>query len=132
MTTFYHYTSKYHLDSIISDGAIYPTESNISHTKPHAGPDVVWLLDIADPSGDHGLYSELSLYDKREVCIEVAVPAIRWLNWQPALSMSQWWRDGLIEAGGGPESASHWYVWPASIGKRHWRSITVDGQPIKF
>lgn len=123
--TLYHFTSLYHLPKIKADGVIRPTESNFSRHTPNAGPQVVWLTDLPD-MGDvsHGL--EGSLYDKKQVRIEVRVPAIRWLDWPPALSqMRPDVRDSLIHNGGGMEAAEHWYVLPGRIPASRWVDIHV-------
>lgn len=121
----YHFTSLYHLPKIEADGVIRPTESNFSRTTPNAGPPVVWLTDLPD-MGDvsHGL--EGSLYDKKQVRIAVNVPAIRWLDWPPALSkMPGDVRDSLIHWGGGMEAAVHWFVLPGRIPASRWGDIHI-------
>lgn len=126
---FYHFTSAYHLESITASGVIIPSESNIGSPDrtmppygPHLGPDVVWLLDTPDPYAfDHGLTG--SLYDKRMIRIGVRVPAIKWTEWAPAERMSPEWRSLLIKAGGGPDAADHWYIWPSPIRRGRWTDI---------
>jgi hypothetical protein len=120
--TFYHFTSLYHLPKIQEAGVIRTTESNISRFAAHAGPPVVWLTDLPELQASHGL--EGSLYDKKQVRIEVRVPAIRWLDWEPMLTgMEASWRDDLIAFGGGMEAARNWYVWPSPIRKVRWGGI---------
>ena len=41
---FYHYTSEPHLEQIQEEGVIKTSESNVSATEEHSGPDVVWLF----------------------------------------------------------------------------------------
>lgn len=121
--TFYHYTSLHHLPKIQADGVITTTESNFSLYTAHAGPAVVWLTDLPDlGETSHGL--EGSFYDKKQVRIEVRVPAIRWLDWEPALTgMDKQSRAILIDTGGGMTAAGHWYIWPAPIRANRWGGI---------
>jgi hypothetical protein len=116
--TFYHYTSAARLPMIIESGVILPTESNVSMMEAHAGPDVVWLLDGPIDDASHGL--DGSIHDKRSAFIEVEIPAIRWLNWWATATMKPAWRDAMISAGGGPNAAARWYVWPARIHRHRW------------
>jgi hypothetical protein len=116
----FHFTCEQHWDGIFDAKCIRPSESNVGSPAPHhrpfgerIGPDVVWLLDTDQLAFPHGLAG--SIFDKTRVCIEVNVPAIRWLDWAPAASMDSRWRQMLINIGGGPAAAQHWYVWPASI-----------------
>lgn len=123
--TFYHYTSLHHLPKIQADGVLKLTESNFSLFKEHAGPPVVWLTDLPElGEASHGL--EGSYYDKKQVRIEVRVPAIRWLDWEPALNgMDAASRDILIDTGGGMAVAEHWYIWPAPIRAIRWGAIHI-------
>lgn len=107
-----HWTAAARIPLILNAG-IRPTESNISLHQQHAGPYVVWLLPPdADPGqgNTHGLSSQ-----KRTGWVDVRVPAIRWEEWEPAQAMDPEWRRIMILAGGGPEAAALWYVWPAVI-----------------
>ncbi len=127
---FFHYTSVQHLESIERRGLIIPTESNIGSPTPdmppfgeHVGPDVVWLMDEEDPfAHDHGLAG--SFHNKRAVRIEVDVPAILWLAWEPAMRMNPVWRGAFMHSGGGSPAYHHWYVWPAPIKRGRWKSIS--------
>jgi hypothetical protein len=121
--TFFHFTHPGHLPSIMAEGVLRTTESNVSFTRPHAGPDVVWLIDQAEPDfgdeHDHGLYPA-----KQGIRIEVAVRAIRWLDWAWTSLMTHKDRSLLIKTGGGLERAEHWYVFPAPIPSSRWVSVT--------
>lgn len=46
MKRLYHYTSIDRWQLIDACGYLRPTESNLSATTEHAGPDVVWLTTI--------------------------------------------------------------------------------------
>lgn len=137
--TFFHYTSREHFDVIVhGGGVVLPSESNVGSVVPwqpphggHVGPDVVWLLDDSDPFAfEHGL--EHTVLNKRAVRIEVDVPALRWLDWEPAQQMHPDWRRTFIDIAGGDEAAEHWYVWPAPIRFNRWVSCASTlggGQP---
>ena len=119
-----HYTSPLHTPNILDEGLLCPSESNVSMMVPHQGPDVVWLTsDLEAPlSGDmvHGTHAL-----KRQVRFLVDVPsdfAIKWADWAPAAMMDPEWRSIMIAAGGGPEQADTWYVFPAPIRRNRWLS----------
>jgi hypothetical protein len=121
--TYFHLTHAGHLPSILAERVLRTTESNVSLVRTHAGPDVVWLFDQAEPDfgdeHDHGLYVA-----KREIRVQVDVRAIRWLDWAWSARMDPDDHKTLIKAGGGLERAEHWYVLPAPIPSRRWVSIT--------
>ncbi|MEH6805013.1 MAG: hypothetical protein V7697_18590 [Rhodococcus erythropolis] len=56
--TLYHFTCEDHLSSILNDGCLRTTESNLSRTRPHAGPDVAWFGTMPEmrPGGSFGLH----------------------------------------------------------------------------
>lgn len=127
--TFFHFTSQFHIAEIIASEVIKTTESNVSGTAEHAGPDVVWLLDTSDAlDAGHGL--EGALFDKRECYVEVDVHAIPWLEWWWTDRMNPTWRQTMIDVGGGATAAARWYVWPNAIPASRWRSIKTNGQVI--
>lgn len=112
MATFRHWTAAVRVPQILQDGFIRTTDPVLSMYKP-GGPQVVWLLpsDVDPGTGhDNGLS-----HQKRDGWIDVNVPAIRWLDWEPQHRMDPEWRDTIISAGGGIDIASRWYVWPAPI-----------------
>lgn len=76
----YHYTRKEWADSIVRDGVILPTESNVRLDRPHAGPDVVWLTATDDWSVDHGGQSEWNGKLECRFVVEVD-DAMRWTSW---------------------------------------------------
>lgn len=126
---FYHFTSHYHLHRILPAGVLKPSESNvgspIAAMQPfgeHFGPDVVWLLDVPALDYPHGLTG--CIYDKTKVRFEVDVPAVRWLEWEPARKMHPRWTAALIRLGGGQAAARHWYVYEGQIDSRRWLSVT--------
>lgn len=121
--TLYHFTSRYHWKVIERAAVILPGDSNLSPVDPTVGPAVVWLTDTPTTDLGHGLGG--SAVDKTEVRIEVDVPAIRWLDWSPAASMDQRWRDIIIKTGGGMDAAEHWWVWPAPIRASRWVDVVL-------
>ena len=44
MPKYFHYTTVDHIPEIQKDGFLKLVESNVSLSKPHKGPDVVWLF----------------------------------------------------------------------------------------
>lgn len=137
----FHFTHPHHLPSILADGLLRPSESNVGAPYPppdggpwgfDAAPRVVWLLDQAEPDWPHDEAHGLSP-EKRLIRFEVEVPAIPWSNWQPAAVMSADWRETFENVAGGPKAVQHWRVWPAPIRRRKWRSV-VDlrtGEPVE-
>lgn len=131
--SFFHFTHIGHLNSIILEGRLRVTESNIGapYAVPQgpsgldAGPRVVWLTDLdALPLDEdtHPLY--LGLYpEKRRIRFEVDVPAIRWLDWAPAARMDPDWRETFVRSAGGPDVVEHWYVFPAPVREPRWVSV---------
>lgn len=119
----YHFTSATHWPHIDAAGFLHPSESNISPTQLHAGPDVVWLTDTPTADLGHGLAG--SAVDKTEVRIEVDIPAIKWLDWEWTARMPEWWRETMIKTGGGIEAAEHWLVWPGRIQRYCWLSVEL-------
>lgn len=128
--TFYHFTSERHLPSILETRALWTTESNVGSPvprhRPHGsfvGPDVVWLLDtLTVGEFSHGLAGSAS--DKTAIRFTLAIPAIPWLQWEPAQQMDPAWRNTLVSLGGGEEAAEHWYVFPAQIRVSRWLALT--------
>jgi hypothetical protein len=120
----YHYTSKYHWNSIHTAGYIDTTESNVSWTTEHGGPDVVWLTACVSPLLDHGLRG--SIFDKTEVRITVELPndwVKRWKKWAPIQGASREDMDMLANSGGGWEAADTWYVCTQQIPRKYWVEI---------
>ena len=85
--TLYHFTCEHHLPKIMTDGYLKTTESNLSITRPHAGPDVDWLGTMPEmrPGGSYGLSDgtksidvegrNVLLADKTAIRFTVEVPA---------------------------------------------------------
>ena len=121
----YHFTSAERFPRILADGGLRKTESNVSMRIPHAGPDVVWLLDTPDLDGfDHGLGN--ARYDKTEIVIEAEVPdkfVRRWLDWAQAQAIEERWLTAMIFSGGGLEAAGHWLVSFKAIPIDWWVSV---------
>ena len=71
--TLYHFTSPYHLPSILQDGIVPCTREGHEHMLP--GVDAVWLTN--DPEGNTIKEAHLELYRK------CGQDAICWRNTQP-------------------------------------------------
>ena len=78
---FYHYTSEPHLEQIREEGVIKASESNVSATEEHAGPDVVWLFKepLTGPTPNMlivkiALKFGLLYLDKSKVQLQVNLP----------------------------------------------------------
>lgn len=99
----YHYTALYFLPSIKEEGTLRVTESNLSLTVPHAGPDVVWLTSRdawAQP------WQRGASIDKGEWRIVVDVSdALPWVEWARAHGMSRSDRRAMVA------TDSHWREW---------------------
>jgi hypothetical protein len=120
----YHYTTPLHLRSIVSEGVLRPTESNVSLLEEHAGPDVVWATDA--PSlpeiGAHGLGPI-----KGGVRIAFRHPrAVRWMEWPWRERMDPLWRDAMVSAGGGDAAAQHWWLVEGPVPMKLWESLAID------
>ena len=79
---FYHYTCIEHIEKIIDDGFLKTSESNVSPSEEHAGPDVVWLLkkpltgQVPQMLTGRAEMSGRSVgIDKSRICITVDLPA---------------------------------------------------------
>ena len=128
--SYWHFTSLMHAEDILQQGVILPTESNVSFTDDHHGPDVVWLLDTPTVQFSHGLTEH-----KTAARFEVEVPAIKWTEWEWTSRMEDWVRRALVKSGGGEEAADHWFIWPAGIHRRNWLSadaVTQAGPEVIF
>ena len=134
----FHYTSNLpsHIGSILAEGAIRTTESNLSARREHAGPDVVWLTSDANLTaasfadsgkfGYHGL-----VQDKAAVRITVELPARqvhRWRDWVAARGADPAWVRHLSSAGG----SGRWYVIERRVLDTEFTQIidTATGQPL--
>lgn len=121
--TLFHWTAPTttHLGSILAEGKIRTTESNLSFATRNAGPPVVWLttsrnLDYATWMGDVDL--------KTGARLTVEVPdseAMPWSDWAVANGMSFSDAKALGDDGGDPET---WWVLPRPI---HRQSISHLG-----
>lgn len=121
----YHYTSADHLPSIRRDGVLRTTESNVSLTQPHAGPDVVWLTTDPRPrAGTHGL---AGLLDKTAVQITVDVDGERWMDSDLFAAMDDLTRRAIVTAGGGDKSARTWWICREEIPREAWIDLRVNG-----
>src|SRR5437660_338378 len=124
----YHYTARELLTPILDTGFLRVTESNLSDTRQHAGPDVVWLTD--DPETRNAGWAAVPVVDregrilrfdptiKLAVRITVDVPdAVSWREWARAHGIQNIWYRHLAQAGGDPEQ---WWVVERPIESREW------------
>lgn len=106
----YHFTAPTttHLGSILAEGEIRTTESNLSLERHDAGPRVVWLTtseDLADASWqgpDPG--HEPKEGARLAVAVEDARP---WREWATEHGMDAADMDDLASSGGDPET---WWI----------------------
>lgn len=129
--TYYHYTApvESHLGSIMAEGAIRTTESNLSLRVDRAGPDVVWLLDRPLRRGEtHGLITPQQQTDlKTHVEFAVRLPKAEvhvWTVWAGERRMhpSDW--DVFVASGGGIAQALRWRVIERPIVRAEWLTVT--------
>lgn len=120
----YHYTAPTtsHLGSILAQGLIRTTESNISPTRPHAGPDVVWLTDSADRDAQAWVTtSRLKLL----AVLVVELPADRlhhWPQWSREQGIDDATYEALAASGGDPES---WWVTTQPVRRWDIKHLTI-------
>ncbi len=123
----YHFTSTVHLPLINAAGALTTTESNLSPTREHAGPDVVWLTSDPEPDAEgHALAG--SCVDKTAVRITVDVPDAEvwgWLPWSRGHRIPKKWARHL-ERGRRPAT---WYVMERPIPRAEWVAVDVQAAP---
>lgn len=133
MKRLYHYTSIQRWERIEAAGHLRRTESNLSLTKPHAGPDVVWLTTDPDCAHGHGLPKLAESpdgTDKTRVRITVELvnrDVHKWREWAVRRGIADSWLRGLVEASGG--GAGTWRVVEKPIPSTRWIEVVdrVDG-----
>ena len=116
----YHFTSTHHLPKILEDGRLKVTESNLSRTRVHAGPDVVWLT--SDPMPASQEWAGGSQVDKAEIRFTVRVPAQqagKWRKWARAHGIDPGWARALTVAG----DSGSWYVIERAVPAAEWAEI---------
>jgi hypothetical protein len=122
--TLYHYTTVLHLPSILRTGWLTTTESNLSLTVEHAGPDVVWLTKTETGHGN-GL---LGAVDKMAVRFTVNPDPAHthwWPIWSRAQGITREIYNALEKTSGG--SAANWWVSTRPIPLSAVTSLTVHG-----
>ncbi len=89
---------------------------SLAADQPHAGPEVVWLLDGPLRDGDnHGLLHRDPALRTRKTEIEIAVrlpvAEVRsWATWAVKQGSDRVTRRRLMQHGGGEAQARHWCV----------------------
>ena len=107
----YHFTSKYHLDSISQDGFLKTTESNIE-ADGTGGPPVVWLTSSKNP--DRQKWKRGSAVNKTEVVFPIDTNKLDqsklwpWRVFSKKHGISTKWYKALSKGGGDPKE---WWVY---------------------
>jgi hypothetical protein len=124
----YHFTAPTdsHLGSILDCGYIDVTESNCSRDVAHAGPDVVWLTTLSDPSAEdiavRVAQSGLPPDIKRLARITVEIDdAELWAAFAQRHGVPRPWRRTL-ERG---RKADTWYVAERRVDGAEWIAVEV-------
>jgi len=130
---FYHYTSEPHLEKIQEEGLIKVSESNISATKEHAGPDVVWLFKepLTGPTPRMLMFPvnmkfATLLLDKSKIQIQVDIPeqeVRRADKFFKKLGADPQWIKELERVG--QSKNKKWYVIQRDILQSEWGSVTI-------
>jgi hypothetical protein len=129
---FYHYTCIEHIEKILDDGLLKTSESNVSPSEEHAGPDVVWLLkkpltgQVPEMLTGRIEASGRSFgIDKSRICVTVDLPhseVQRADKFWKRHKVEQWWVDRLSSLGG-KSKVKDWYVITRSIPSEEWVEI---------
>ena len=129
---FFHYTCIEHLEKIIDVGFLKTSESNVSPSEEHAGPDVVWLLkkpfrgQVPEMLTGRAEISGRPLgIDKSRICITVDLPPTevhRADKFWKKHKVEQWWADRLSSLGG-KSKVKDWYVILRNIPSEEWVEI---------
>lgn len=135
IATYYHYTADAdsHVGSVLQQGVITTTESNISLQRTHLGPDVVWLLDRPMQAWeDHGLrYLIGSAKTAVEVAVDLPSEEVHdWRTWAQQHGSDPKTIALLTRTGGGRTQSRHWRVIERPILSAEWRHVrwTVSGR----
>jgi hypothetical protein len=129
---FYHYTCIEHIEKILEDGFLKPSESNVSPSEEHVGPDVVWLLKKPltgqVPQMLTGAIQKAGRsfgVDKSRICITIDLPSHevqRADKFWKKHKVEQWWVDRLSGLGG-KSKVKDWYVIPRNVPSSEWIEI---------
>jgi hypothetical protein len=122
MRRLYHYTSIGRWRLIETAGHLRRTDSNMSRTKPHAGPDVVWLTTDPDCAHDHGLAKTLDGTDKTRIRVTVELvnrDVHKWREWAIRRGIADNWLRALVASGG----SSTWRVIEKPIPSTRWVEV---------
>jgi len=133
MKRLYHYTSIEHLPLIVASGKLLTTESKVSETREHAGPDVVWLTSDPECAHGHGIGKSADGIDKSRIRFTVDVPnreVQRWKAWALGHGMDRAWLKTFTESAaqsGQSDGAGTWWVAERPVLSTRWVSV-VDRQ----
>jgi len=133
----YHFTCREHLPAILEAGLLKVTESNISDSREHKGPDVVWLTDDPDPDRHEGWAHAVkvdsagrrTLISKTTARFTVEVPnheVHHWPTWSRQQGIRNMWYRRLAVAGD-PE---RWWVVTRPIPSDEWVEVGIDCQNV--
>jgi hypothetical protein len=125
-----HFTSECHLPLILRDGYLRTTDSNVSSSRQHACPDVVWLLDEPELGRHlHGLRNRgAPSVDKTAVRFTLELPRSKVLRWtefamrhpySPAMS------DHLIGSAAGKAAVAKWWVTELPVPRARRRAVSA-------
>jgi hypothetical protein len=148
MKTLYHYTCLAHVEKIIADGRIMPTDSCLFTDRAKGDKSVVWLTTDAECKYPHGLqFSGLAgfltgkqmddetreRWDKTRVRITLALPnshVFKWRAWHDQQHGEDIMRRRLIKSAGG--GSSTWRVVEHPIMSDRWIEVLdrQTGQPL--
>ena len=134
----YHFTApaaRSHLGSILREGWIRTTESNVSLEREHAGPDVVWLTTDGAPEAHAGWAVGLpgpidgaKTWARLTVDVNDAVP---WKDFATQHAMKRRDREALTAFGDGDS----WWVALRPIPRKEWAELQIalpDHYPLIF
>lgn len=122
----YHFTSPddRHLGSILRDGQIKTTESNVSPFKIDAVPRVVWMTTNPDPAAHAGWSGPTGM--KTVVRFTIDVPkftVMPWTEFARRHNVPDFWQRAMITAAGGGSCYRSWYVRTTAIPAKNWSAV---------
>lgn len=119
----YHLTCEWHLETILRDGFLKVTESNIG--PDGSGPRVCWLTTCPEPVQRWQVPARMlqivDAWDKSRIRFTVDVKSAHpWSRWSRRQGIPRWWYNALTDSGGNPDE---WYVTDRPVYRRDWRRV---------